>query len=547
MAVTTWMACDGCGSLVYGKRFARELNVCPECGHHSRLGAPERLAQLLDAGSAELLPVAPTLVDPLEFVDDRPYTERLAQARERTGLEDAVLCARGRILGVDVVVAAMDFRFLGGSMGVAVGEAITGAADAAARDRVPLILVTASGGARMQEGIWSLLQMAKTSQALAELDALGVPTISVITDPTYAGVAASFATLTDVIIAEPGARMGFTGPRVIMETIGERLPEGFQTAETLLRCGLIDAIRPRGELRVTLAGLLNQRRSVPAAWSAGALIRRIEELPARDAWQVVRQARDPGRPTALDYIAQIVDGFCELRGDRATGDCPAILGGVGRLEGRPIMIIAHQKGHTTAELIARDYGMAGPDGYRKAARLMRLAEKWRLPVITLIDTPGAHPGVAAEEGGQAIAIAESVRLMSQLRTPTVAVVTGEGGSGGALALAMADRVLCLAGAVYSVISPEGCAAILWRDRAHAPRAAAALRVDARELLRMRVVDGVIPEPAGGAHSDPLLAAELLRHGLRAAFAEVADVPIDELLAARRQRYSEIGRDNHVRA
>ncbi|WP_344890949.1 acetyl-CoA carboxylase carboxyltransferase subunit beta, partial [Nonomuraea antimicrobica] len=254
-----WLACGGCRSLVYGNRLARELGVCPECGHHTRLSAPQRLDQLLDEGTARILPVEPTIEDPLGFSDDRPYLERLGAARQSTGLDDAVLCARGEILGVPVVVAAMDFRFLGGSMGVAVGEAIAGAADAAARDRTPLVLVTASGGARMHEGIWSLLQMAKTSQALAELDALGVPTVSVITDPTYAGVAASFATLTDVIIAEPGARMGFTGPRVIKETIGERLPEGFQTAEALLRCGLIDGIRPRAELRATLAALLGRR------------------------------------------------------------------------------------------------------------------------------------------------------------------------------------------------------------------------------------------------------------------------------------------------
>ncbi|MEV0381384.1 acetyl-CoA carboxylase carboxyltransferase subunit alpha [Nonomuraea sp. NPDC050643] len=540
-----WSACGGCRALVYGKRLARELGVCPECGHHTRLTAHQRLAQLLDEGSAATFEAAPTLVDPLDFVDDRPYAERLGEVRERTGLSDAVVCARGAILGVPVVVAAMDFRFFGGSMGVAVGEAIAGAADAAARDGTPLVLVTASGGARMQEGIWSLLQMAKTSQALAELDRLGLPTISVITDPTYAGVAASFATLTDVIVAEPGARMGFTGPRVIMETIGERLPEGFQTAEALLRCGLIDGIRARGELRATLGALLGRGRPVHRGSGPGALIRRAEELPARDAWETVRAARDPGRPTALDYIAQFVDGFVELHGDRASGDCPAIVGGTGRLEGEPVMIIAHQKGHGTAELIARNHGMATPAGYRKAARLMRLAEKWRLPLITLIDTPGAYPGVAAEERGQAIAIAESVRLMSQLHTPTIAVVTGEGGSGGALALGVADRVLCLAGAVYSVISPEGCAAILWRDRALAPRAAEALRVDARELLRMRVVDGVIPEPAGGAHRDPALAAELLRHGLSTVLTEVTGVPLDDLLRARRRRYRDIGRENHV--
>ncbi|WP_344896942.1 acetyl-CoA carboxylase carboxyltransferase subunit alpha, partial [Nonomuraea antimicrobica] len=294
--------------------------------------------------------------------------------------------------------------------------------------------------------------------------------------------------------------------------------------------------------------LLGRRRPPRRGAATGALIRRAEELPPRDAWQTVRLARDPGRPTALDHIAQFVDGFCELHGDRAAGDCPAIVGGVGRLDGEPVMIIAHQKGHTTAELIARNHGMASPEGYRKAARLMRMAEKWRLPLITLIDTPGAYPGVTAEERGQAVAIAESVRLMSRLRTPTVAVITGEGGSGGALALGVADRVLCLAGAVYSVISPEGCAAILWRDRALAPRAASALRIEARELLSMRVVDGVVPEPAGGAHKDPALAAELLRHGLSAALEEVTGVPLDDLLRARRTRYRDIGRESrHARS
>lgn len=538
---TAWVRCERCGALVYGRRVARTLGVCPECDHHFRLTAPQRLDQLLDPGTMRPLPPVTVPEDPLAFTDRRPYRDRLREAREATGLDDAVVCVHGAIEGRTVVVAAMDFRFLGGSMGAAVGEAITRAADAAAESRVPLVLVTASGGARMQEGVWSLLQMAKTSQALAELDEAGVPTISVITDPTYAGVAASFASLTDVIIAEPGARMGFTGPRVIKDTIGGELPEGFQTSESLLRDGLVDMIRPRAELRPTLRALLDGP-SAPAAVRSGptSLIRRPEELPVRDPWEVVRLARHPGRPTTLDYVARLIDGFQELHGDRASGDCPAIVGGIGRLDGAPIMIIGHQKGHNTRELIERDFGMPGPSGFRKAGRLLRLAAKLGLPVVTLIDTPGAHPGVAAERGGQAIAIAENIRLMAGLATPVISVVTGEGGSGGALALGVADRVLCLASSVYSVISPEGCAAILWRDRAMAPAAAAALRVDARELLRMGVVDAVVGEPAEGAHADPVLAGDLLSDAVTEALREVTARPIPDLLCDRRRRLRAAG-------
>jgi acetyl-CoA carboxylase carboxyl transferase subunit beta len=205
-----------------------------------------------------------------------------------------------------------------------------------------------------------------------------------------------------------------------------------------------------------------------------------------------------------------------------------------------VVVIGHQKGHSTAELSSRGFGMPTPAGYRKAARLMRLAAKLGIPVITFVDTPGAHPGIEAEEGGQAIAIAENLRLMSQLPVPIVTVITGEGGSGGALALGVADRVLCLASSVYSVISPEGCAAILWRDRGKAPEAAEALRIDAAAQLRLGVVDAVVPEPDEGAHENPSLAARLLRDSVTAALDELAGLPAAELLRGRRERYREIG-------
>ncbi|MFI6799421.1 acetyl-CoA carboxylase carboxyltransferase subunit alpha [Streptosporangium canum] len=538
-----WVSCARCRELTYGRRFERDLRVCPGCGAHSRLTAWQRIGQLLDAGSVRQLDQPVVAEDPLGFVDSRPYPERLRQAREQTGTEEAVICVTGTLMGHPVVVAVMDFRFLGGSLGVGVGEAIAVAAETALRARSPLIIVTASGGARMQEGAFSLMQMVKTSQALAELDEAGVFTISIISDPTYGGVAASFATLGDVILAEPGARIGFAGPRVIEQTIQADLPKGFQTAEFLLARGLVDAVVPRSALRPTIACLLDAQAPAQPSTATGAgegLVRDPGELPEREPGQVVETARHQQRPTALDYMNQLLDNFQELRGDRMSGDCPAIVGGLGRFDGRPVIVLGHQKGRDTTERVQRNFGMALPEGYRKAARLMRLAVKLGLPIVTLVDTPGAHPGIGAEERGQAWAIAENIRLMSGLPVPIVAVITGEGGSGGALALAVADRVLACSGAMYSVISPEGCAAILWKDRSAAPMAAAALQLGARDLLRHEIVDAVVPEPEGGAHRDPVAAAELLRAALSETLREVVAISPDDLVAQRRRRFRRYG-------
>lgn len=504
------------------------------------------MAQLLDDGSAVPFEAPATVEDPIGFVDSRPYPDRLRQARERTGAAEAVTCVTASVMNHPVIAAVMDFRFLGGSLGVGVGERIVRACETALRTRTPLLLVTASGGARMQEGAYSLMQMAKTSQALAELDEAGVLTLSLVTNPTYGGVAASFATLTDVILAESGARIGFAGPRVIRQTIQQELPEGFQSAEFMRSRGFLDAVVPRSALRTVLGALLGVVRPDGVrlrAPEAVRLVRDPAELPERDPWEVVRLARHEARPTTLDYVYQLLDDFQELKGDRLSGDCPAVVGGVGRLGGRPIVLIGHQKGHDTAERISHNFGMALPEGYRKAGRLMRLAEKLGLPVVTLVDTPGAHPGVDAEERGQAWAIAENLRRMSGLKVPIVSVITGEGGSGGALALAVADRVLAFANAIYSVISPEGCAAILWKDRAEAPRAAAALRLDARELLRQGIVDAVVPEPGGGAHENPAAAADALRAALGATLHELARLNSRDLVERRRRRFRRYGNED----
>ncbi len=257
-------------------------------------------------------------------------------------------------------------------------------------------------------------------------------------------------------------------------------------------------------------------------------------------WQKVQIARHPKRPYALDYIQAITEGFQELHGDRQYNDDRAIIGGTAFLDGEAIMVVAQQKGRDPKERIARNFGMPQPEGYRKALRLMRLAEKFRLPVITFIDTPGAFPGIESEARHVSEAIAVNLREMAMLRTPTISVIVGEGGSGGALGIGVTDRVLIFENSYYSVISPEGCAAILWKDGAKAPIAAEALKVSADHLERLGVVDEVIAEPHGGAHHDPAQAAGALRYALQKHLNDLRGLPSDKLLDLRYERYRHLG-------
>src|SRR5579884_3047434 len=257
-------------------------------------------------------------------------------------------------------------------------------------------------------------------------------------------------------------------------------------------------------------------------------------------WQRTQIARHPQRPSVLDYINAFCRDFLQLHGDRAFADDRAIVGGFARFNGRSVMVIGHQKGKTLKERMQRNFGMPNPEGYRKALRLMKMAEKFGRPIVTFIDTPGAYPGIGAEERGQAEAIARNLYVMSRLAVPIISVVIGEGGSGGALALGVADRVLMLEHAVYSVISPEGCAAILWDDPAKVPDAAAALKMTANDLMQLGVIDGVIPEPLGGAHRDPRFVADRLAKSLTACLSELETIPIDRLLTQREQKYRKMG-------
>ena len=306
--------------------------------------------------------------------------------------------------------------------------------------------------------------------------------------------------------------------------------------------------KPIAELERQIEDLkrLASQRSLDVAREIAPLEAKLAELRSEiyrnlTPYQRVQVARHPRRPYALDYINGLFGDFIELHGDRLYRDDPAIVGGLGRLHGRSVVVIGQQKGRDIKENLKRNFGMPHPEGYRKALRLMRLAERFRLPIVTLIDTPGAHPGLGAEERGQAEAIARNIEDMAALRTPIVVAIVGEGGSGGALALAVGDRVLILENAIYSVISPEGCAAILWRDSSLKERAAEALKLTAPDLLAMNLVDEIVPEPAGGAHADPGAAVEALGVALERHLAELAGMPADELVARRAEKYLRMGK------
>ncbi|MEE6311582.1 acetyl-CoA carboxylase, carboxyltransferase subunit beta [Plantactinospora veratri] len=537
-----WRPCPRCAALLHRDRLARALHTCPECGHHLPLGADDRIALLVDPDSFVEHDAELAAADPLEFTDRMPYPQRLARARARTGRADGAVLGMATIGGHRVALVVLDFAFLGGSMGSVVGEKVARAAETALDHGVPLVAVSASGGARMQEGVLSLLQMAKTAAAIRLLRDAGVPYVSVLTDPVYGGVAASFASLGDVIIAEEGTRAGFAGPRVIEQTIRQPLPAGFQTARFLHEHGHVDLVVRRQELRGVLARLVGFCAAAAGA-SAGSPVAVAGGRPSRapghderpersvDAWTAVGRARAADRPTVREHIERIFGDFVELHGDRWERDDAAIVGGLARLDGSPVVVVGHAKGRDTRENVANNFGMPHPAGYRKVMRLFELAQRWGVPVVTLVDTPGAYPGLAAEEGNQSAAIAETLALAAGLRTPVVAVITGEGGSGGALALAVADRLLIQENGVFSVISPEGCAAILFGDAGQAPVAARALRLRAEDLGRLGVVDEILPEPPG----DPERAAGLVAEAVGRLLRQLAGIPVEELLAARYRR------------
>lgn len=509
-----WRKCNHCGRPVYVEDVREQLYVCPKCHTYFRMPAKKRLEQMVDEGTFEEWNADMTFANPLDFPG---YEKKVLSAQEKTGLNEAIVTGRGEIGGCPAVIGICDSRFLMSSMGYNVGEKIARAVEGATRDRLPVVFFCCSGGARMQEGLVSLMQMAKTSAALKRHHEAGLLYVSVLTDPTTGGVTASFAMLGDIILAEPGALIGFAGPRVIEQTIGQKLPEGFQRAEFLQEHGFVDRIVKRSDMKKELtqilrlhgsgrietaeneeadtrgknAGKAAEKRS---PGSEGAAVGQTEE---KSAWDTVVLSRSEKRPTALTYIRELFPDFYELHGDRYFGDDAAVVAGIASFAGKrgavPVTVIGQEKGGNEKEKKQRNFGMSSPEGYRKALRLMKQAEKFGRPVICFVDTPGAFCGMEAEERGQGEAIARNLFEMADLKVPVLSVLIGEGGSGGALGLAVANEVWMMENACYSILSPEGFASILWKDSRLAQKAARVMKITARDLQKLGLVDAVIPE------------------------------------------------------
>lgn len=488
--------CNKCGGAIIAEDVKKDHYICPKCGGYFRVHARRRIEMVTDEGSFEEWDSDLQGGNPLEY---KGYEEKLEKLQEKTGLSEAVITGKAKIDGRETAIGVCDGRFLMASMGEAVGEKIARTVERATEERLPVILFACSGGARMQEGIVSLMQMAKTSAALKHHSDAGLLYISILTDPTTGGVTASFAMLGDVILAEPKALIGFAGPRVIEQTIGQKLPEGFQRAEFLLEHGFLDAIVERPQMKAVLSKILalhengkgtdfNRKECAQDLVADG---RKEEKLTA---WQRVELSRRKDRPVGSDYIDALFTDFVEFHGDRYFADDKAIIGGVARFHGMPVTVIAQAKGRNTKENIERNFGMPKPEGYRKALRLMKQAEKFARPVICLVDTPGAFCGLEAEERGQGEAIARNIYEMSGLKVPVVSIIIGEGGSGGALAMATADEVWMLENSIYSILSPEGFASILWKDSSKAKEAAEVMKLTAENLKAQGIVEHVFAEP-----------------------------------------------------
>ena len=554
--------CNACKAVVFADEVKQNHYICPHCGNYFHVPAYRRIKMVVDRKSFTEWDVHMEEQNPLQY---KGYEEKIRSLREKTGLDEAVVTGKCTIKGTPTALGVCDCRFMMSSMGEVVGEKITRVFERATKERLPVILYICSGGARMQEGLVSLMQMAKTSMAIRKHSDAGLLYVPVLTDPTTGGVTASFAMLGDIILAEPKALIGFAGPRVIEQTIGQKLPKGFQRAEFLLEHGFVDKIVEREEQRSVLADILklhenkipdygqsdnsdmemkyksdnaestetavgDKRESENTIWP--------EFIPSGNytPWEHVQLARAKTRPTGKDYIEALFDDFMEFHGDRHCGDDPAVIGGVAFFHGKPVTVLAQEKGEGTRENIARNFGMVSPEGYWKSLRLMQQAEKFHRPVICLVDTPGAFCGLEAEERGQGEAIAKNLYTLAGLTVPVLSIVIGEGGSGGALAFAVADEVWMLEHSVYSILSPEGFASILWKDSKKAKEAAAVMKLTAADLYQMGMIEHVIPEAEPVSRENINDAAAYLENGIEDFLGKYGKTEPEKLLEHRYERF-----------
>ena len=512
--------------------------VCPFCRFHYNVTARQRVELLADKGTFKESYKYVSSMDPLSFSRRSRYRKFLAQDQSRTGLTEAAVTGRCRIGDIETVMIVLDFGFMGGTMGSVVGEKVSMAFENAARRGIPAVAVVSGGGARIQEGVLSLMQMAKTVTAANRLRDEEVPFIVVLANPSTGQAYASFANLADVILAEPGSLIGLSPLRTLQEMSKMPLPLDAHTAEAHVGHGLLDNVVDRENLQPRIASLLQILTAHKQGSSNHKNLLKAEPVESDEVepWEAVTAARNSERPQANIYFRSMLDPFIELRGDRLNSDDRSIVAGLGFMDGQPVAVIGQQR----RPLVEGERYHVFPDGLRKAQRVIDLASRFKLPLVTLIDTQGADPGLEAEEQGIGNAIAKTLSSMLTVSTPMVSVVIGESGSEGALALSLSDRILIQQYAVYSPMSVNHSLGAAHHDHMLDREAAEALMLTAHDCLELGIADEIVPEPEGGSHVDPREASASLQTAILTNIVQLSKMSQGKLLKKRYRKFRRMG-------
>ena len=512
--------------------------VCPFCRFHYTVTARERIELLVDKGTFKENYKYVKTVEPLSFSRRNRYRKFLEQDQNRTGLTEAAVAGKCRIGDVETMLIVLDFGFMGGTMGSVVGEKVSMAFENAARRGIPAVAVVSGGGVRIQEGVLSLMQMAKTVTAANRLRDEEVPLIVVLANPSTGQAYASFANLADVILAEPGSLIGLSPLRTLREVSKMPLPLDAHTAEAHVGHGLLDNVVDRENLQPRIASILQILTAQKHGKSnhKNLLKSEPEECDEVEPWEAMTVARNLERPQASSYFRSILDPFIELRGDRLNSDDRSVVTGIGFMDGLAVAVIGQQR----RTLVEGERYHVFPDGLRKAQRLIDLASRFKLPLVTLIDTQGADPGLEAEEQGIGNAIARTLSSMLTVPTPMVSVVIGEGGSEGALALGLSDRILMQQFAIYSPISVNHTLGAAHHDHMLDREAAEALMLTAHDCLELGIADEVVPEPDGGSHVDPHKASTDLQTAILTNLFQLSKMSEGKLLKKRYKKFRRMG-------
>lgn len=464
-----------------------ELFVCKTCGNNSYITAKQRIANISDENTFKEL-----TFNKIDISKKCNYEDKINKAKENTDLNEAILIGTCSIGGIKVVLGVMESKFMMGTLSVSVGETITRAFEYATDNKLPVILFCASGGARIQEGLFSLVQMAKVNAAIKKHSDKGLLYISCLTNPTMGGVTASFGLLGDINIAEKNSQIGFAGKSIIENLYNEILDSNFQTEQYNENNGMIDIIADRKDIRSILLDLLkmiNNNNKVVRIDNKD----ENKSITNDDLLGILKNVRDIDRFKGKDYLISIFDKYIELKGDRINSNDTSILSGIGNIENKSFIFNIQNKGRTLKENKETNYGLTRPEGYRKALRVSKLAEKFNIPIINIIDSAGADPSIYSEENGQARAIADCLYTFSDLKTIIISIVVGEGSSGGALALSVCDSIGMLEKSIYTVISPEAYLKIMHKEEQVSNELLKSMRFTANDLFEDKIIDEVISE------------------------------------------------------